>query len=116
MELVGISAQGISPRVVIWLMEQKDYLRSMVLIVAGIPQPAASIVGGVLEKGRHEVELVWMSSPRPRTGQQTIAIQQKNGKMKTMGGNEVTKASLKDLKEWNLTDSNNSLAKLQHKL
>jgi len=68
MEPVSISAQGISPRVVIWPIEQQDYLRSMVLIAAGILQPAASIVRDVPEKGIHEAELVQMSSPQPWAG------------------------------------------------
>lgn len=53
-----ISTQGVSPRVVIWPMEKQDSLRNMVLIAMGIPQSAASTIRDVLEKGRHEVELV----------------------------------------------------------
>ena len=36
--------------------------------------------------------------------------------METTGGNDVTKASLKEIKEWDLMDNNNSLEKMQHKL
>lgn len=36
--------------------------------------------------------------------------------METTGRNEVTKLSLKNLEDWDLTDSSTSLAKLQHKL
>lgn len=97
-------------------MEQQDYLRSMLLTAVGIPQPTASIVGDVTEKWRHEVELVRMPSPQPWVGQWTITIQKKNGKMETTGGNDVTKASLKEIKEWDLMDNNNSLEKMQHKL
>ena len=54
MELFIIFAQGVSPRVVIWLRERQDFLGSMVLTATGIPWSVASIVGDVLEKGRHE--------------------------------------------------------------
>ncbi len=58
MELFIISAQGISPRVVIWLWKQRDSLRSMVLTAVGIPQTTTSTVGDVPEKRRHKSEWV----------------------------------------------------------
>lgn len=86
------------------------------LTAAGVPQLATPAVGDVPKKGRHKVEVVRMPSPRPWAGWQTTKIQRKNGKTETTGKNEATKGSLKDSKEWDLTDSSNGLVKLQHKL
>jgi len=116
MALFIISTQGVSPQVIIWPRGQLDYLRRMVLIAAGVPQLVESIVGDVPEKRRHEAEVVCIPSPCPWAGQKTTTIQQKYWKMETTGQNEVTKASLKNYKQWNLMNSGNGLAKLQHKL
>ena len=71
MELFIISTQGVSSRVVIWPMEKQDSLTSMVLTAACVPQKTTSTVGNVPEKGRHDAELVQMSSPRPGAGRRT---------------------------------------------
>lgn len=111
-----ISAEGVIPQVVIWPRGQSDYPRSMVLIATCVPQPTDSIVGDVPEQRRHEAKVVQMSSPHPRAGRKTTTIQRKYGKMETMGQNEVTKASLKNYKQWDHTDNKNSLGKLQRRL
>jgi len=116
MELFIISARGVSPRAMIWTMEKKEFLTSMMLIAAGIRKKTASTVRNVLAKGRHEAELVWMSLPRPGAGRRTTTERQKDGQMETIGRNEVNKSSMKDLEDWDIVDNSTGLAKLQHKL
>ena len=99
MELFIISAQAVSLRVVIWPMEKQDSLMSIVLTAAGVSQKITSTVGNVLNKGRHEAELVWMSSPHLGAGRRTTTERRKDGQAETTGRNEVNKSSLKDLED-----------------
>jgi len=75
MELFIISAQGMGLKVLIWLIEQQDFLSSMGVKAVGIPQAATSLVGDVPEKREYEVELVWKSSLHPGVGRRTIIEQ-----------------------------------------
>jgi len=62
MEVFIIYAQGMRPKVVIWLMARQDSLRSMGVIAATSP------VGDVSEKREHKAELVRRPLSCPRVG------------------------------------------------
>lgn len=57
-----------------------------------------------------------MLSPYPWAGRRTIKNRGKAVNMEPNGGITVNKSSLVYLKDWDLADSSNGLAKLQHKL
>ena len=86
------------------------------LTTVGATHSSTSTVGDVLENGRHEAELVEMPSPRLGAHQRTTLEKEKDGQTETMGRYAVNKSSLKSLEDWDLVDSSQGLAKLQHKL
>ena len=57
-----------------------------------------------------------MPLPHPWVGRRTIKDKGKVVNTKKNGGIVVKKSSLMHLEDWDLADSNNGLAKLQHKL
>lgn len=110
MELFIIHAQGMCPKIVIWLMERQDSLRSR-----GVT-PIASLVGDVLEKREHKVELVQRPSPCPRASWCTTTEKRKPRQIGTTGRYSLNKSSLLSLEFSDLANSSQGLAKLQHKL
>jgi len=83
---------------------------------SSILQATASRVGDVPKKREHEVELVWMSTPRPKARRCTTTKQRKDRQTVTTVRYVVNKSSLMSLKDWDLANNSQGLAKLQHKM
>ena len=63
-----------------------------------------------------ESKLFQMLLPNPWSGRRTIKDKGKTVNIETNDGSVVSNSSLMHLEDWDLTNGNNGLAKLQHKL